>query len=158
MSTKTSQQQQRDRLAQALRWALESSGNPAMASADWLAEDIDPMHRSAVQLLTDPNVELQKLARAKSVFKTMRIVGETPADRHIGARLYAAAIAAALARHGKRISTQSERALRRGFQSLLNDKEMPKELRDLAGLGLVVLDNDRNRSLGDSPVVPAEEA
>lgn len=140
------------RLAQALRWALENSGNPSMASADWLAEDIDPNHRSAVHMLTDPAVELPKLMKAKSVFKTMRIVGETPADRHIGARLYAAAIAAALARHGKRISTQSERALRKGFQNLLNDKEMPKVLRDLGGLGLVTLDDIQGRPHPDSRI------
>ena len=138
------------RLAQALRWALESSGNPSMASADWLAEDIDPSHRSAVQMLTDPQVELPQLMKAKSVFKTMRIVGETPADRHLGARLYAASIAAALARHGKRITTQSEHALRKGFHSLLNDREMPRALRDLGGLGLVTLDDQRKQTPSDN--------
>jgi hypothetical protein len=145
----------RTRLAQALRWALENSGNPSMASADWLAEDIDPNQRSAVQMLTDPAVDLPNLMKAKSVFKTMRIVGETPADRHIGARLYAAAIAAALARHGKRISTQSERALRKGFHGLLNDKEMPKALRDLGGLGLVTLDDQKGRVSTDGRIEPS---
>lgn len=130
----------REHLAQAMRWAMESSSNPAMASADWLVADIDPAQQSAVSMLSNPEVELRHLQKAKSVFKTMRIVGETPADRHIGARLYAASIAAALARHGKRISTQSERALRRGFQSLLDDPDLPDSLRELGGLGLVVLE------------------
>jgi hypothetical protein len=69
-----------DYLGEALRSALEVSVNPAMASADWLARDIDPDRPSAVALLTDPDVPLDDIQKAKSTYKTMRIVGETGAD------------------------------------------------------------------------------
>ncbi len=69
----------------------------------------------------------------------MRIVGETVAARRLAARLYLAAIAAALVRHGERISGQSDAALQRALTSLLDDTEMPDPLRDLAGTALCVL-------------------
>ncbi len=129
-----------DHLGEALRSALEISVNPAMASADWLARDIDPDRPSAVALLTDPRVPLDRLQEAKSTYKTMRIVGETGADRRVGARLYVAAIAAGLVYHRRRISRQSERALQRGLQSLLEDGLMPERLRTLAGEALGLLE------------------
>ncbi len=128
-----------ERLARILRWAMESSSQPAMAAADWLACDIDDRCNSAADLLLSEQTTLIQLRQAKSVFKTMRIVGETPADRRIGARLYAASIAAGLVRHNERISRQSNRALYRGFSALLNDRRMPNNLRDLAGMALCVL-------------------
>jgi hypothetical protein len=135
-----------DHLGEALRSALEVSVNPAMASADWLARDIDPDRPSAVALLTDRKVPLDDIQKAKSTYKTMRIVGETGADRRVGARLYAAAIAAGLVYHGRRISRQSDRALRRGLQSLLEDGLMPEGLRTLAGQALGML-NGRKPSV-----------
>ncbi|MHC4414202.1 MAG: hypothetical protein ACYS0G_02840 [Planctomycetota bacterium] len=126
-------------LSDALRSALEASADPAQAAADWLARDIDPAQPSAVALLTDPDASLEQLQKAKSAYKTMRILGETPADRRLAARLYAAAIAAGLVRHKRRISRQSDDALRRGLQSLLNDARMPDRLRDLAGMALCAL-------------------
>jgi hypothetical protein len=123
----------------ALRWALESMSQPSMTAADWLARDIDPSQPTVVGLLTNPKLTLTQVRQAKTVFKTMRIVGETSADRRIGARMYAAAIAAALARFRVRISTQSDVALKRGFQGLLDDRSMPMPLRDIAGTALVVL-------------------
>jgi hypothetical protein len=69
----------------------------------------------------------------------MRIVGEKSADRRIGARMYAAAIAAGMVRFGRKVSTQSDAALRKGFQGLLDDRRMPGPLRDLAGLALCSL-------------------
>ena len=131
----------RDHLSEAFRSALETSVDPSQAAADWLARDIDPTRPSAVALLTDPNVPLEHLKKAKSVYKTMRILGETSADRRLAARLYAAAIAAALVRHGRRVSRQSDGALRRGLKSLLNDADMPDRLRDLAGMALCELSN-----------------
>ena len=41
------------RTTEALRWALDASHDPSMASADWLAMDIDPSRASAYALLTD---------------------------------------------------------------------------------------------------------
>jgi hypothetical protein len=130
-------------LGEALRWALDASADPAMASADWLALDIDRSAASAVALLTDPHVPLAHLQRAKDVFKTMRIVGESASDRRVGARLYAAAIAAGLVRHGHRISRQSDAALERAFQALTDDVGLPQPLRQLGGAGLCALREQR---------------
>ena len=131
------------RLDDALRWALDQSSDPAMASADWLAMDIDELHVSATSLLTDPGVTLLQLRKAKSAYKTMRIVGETSSDRRLGARLYAASIAAGLVWHGKRISRQSDEATRRAFTGLLDDESMSQALRTLAGKALCVLEEHR---------------
>lgn len=126
-------------MSDALRWALDSMHQPAMASADWLARDIDPAHPTVVDLLTNPSITLDQVRQAKSVFKTMRIVGEKSADRRVGARMYAAAIAAGIVRFGRKVSTQSDAALKRGFQGLLDDRRMPMPLRDLAGMALCSL-------------------
>jgi hypothetical protein len=120
----------RERLSDALRSAVEAAVDPAMAAADWLARDIDPNQHSAVDLLTDPEVSLETLKKAKDVYKTMRILGETAADRRLAARLYAASIGAALVRHDQRISRQSDSALKRGLQSLTEDAEAPTWLND----------------------------
>ncbi|MDY7108312.1 MAG: hypothetical protein SYC29_06710 [Planctomycetota bacterium] len=133
-------EQDRTQLSDAMRWALDSAADPSMASADWLAMDIDPSRRSAVALLTDAHVSLSQLRKAKSVYKTMRLVGETAADRRLGARLYTAAIAAALVRHGRRISRQSDAALRRAFRSVMDDESVPQDLREMADKALFVLD------------------
>lgn len=125
--------------AEPLQWALDALHQPAMASADWLARDIDPAHPTAVDLLSNPSITIEQVRQAKAVFKTMRIVGEKAADRRVGARMYAAAIAAGLVRFKRRISTQSDEALKRGFQGLLDDRRMPQPLRDLAGQALCVL-------------------
>jgi hypothetical protein len=126
-------------LGEALRWALDTSVDPAQASADWLARDIDGSQNTAKDLLTNPEVTLTQLRKAKSAFKTMRIVGETSADRRLGARLYAAAIAAGLVWHGRRISSQSDPALERAFKGLLDDREMSEDLRSLAGKALCTM-------------------
>ena len=147
------QDHERDRasqLGEALRWAINSSMDPAMASADWLAMDINGSRDSAVALLTDPSVSIDQLNKAKSAYKTMRIVGETSADRRLGARLYAAAIAAGLVWHGQRISTQSDAAMRRAFQGLLDDTSMVPRLRDLAGQALCHLANPSSSSPHES--------
>ena len=131
-------------LSDALRWALDAMHYPAMTSADWLARDIDPDQPSAAAFLSNPQITLRQVKQAKSVFKTLRIVGETSADRRIGARMYAAAIAAGIVRFDTRVSTQSDRAVHRGLQSLLDDRSMPTPLRDLAGSALSVLNADHN--------------
>lgn len=136
-------------VGEALRWALDALQQPAMAAADWLARDIDPQQPSAVALLTNPKITLNQVRQAKTVFKTMRIVGEKSADRQIGARMYAAAIAAGVVFHGKRITTQSDRALKKGFQALLDDRRMPMPLRDLAGKALCVLSDLKRDSLDE---------
>jgi hypothetical protein len=120
----------------AFRWAIEDGADAAMASADWLARDINPECDGACQLLSDERVTLHQLREAKSAFKTLRIVGETSADRRAGARLYAASIASAIVRYDRRISSQSNRALRRGFAALRDDAKMNRTLRDLGAAAL----------------------
>jgi hypothetical protein len=131
-------------LSDPLRWALDAMHYPAMTSADWLARDIDPAHHTAAAFLSSPAITLQQVRQAKSVFKTLRIVGETSADRRIGARMYAAAIAAGIVRFNTRISTQSDRAVQKGLQALLDDRAMPMPLRDLAGTALCALKSKTN--------------
>jgi hypothetical protein len=126
-------------MSDVLRWALDSMHEPSMAAADWLARDIDPEQSTATALLSNPKITLAQVKQAKSVFKTMRIVGEKSADRRIGARMYAAAIAAGLVRHHKLVSRQSNEALKRGFTGLLDDQRMPQALRDLAGMAICAL-------------------
>jgi len=130
----------RQQLSDVLRSAREVSADPAMAAADWLAHDIDPQRSSAVKLLTDADVSLENLRKAKDVYKTMRILGESSTDRRVAARLYAAAIGAGLVHHGKRISRQSDAALTRALEALRADMDMPQPLRRLAEAGLIMLD------------------
>ena len=130
---------ERTRLRDTLQWALDASCDPAMASADWLASDIDPDADSAVHLITRRETSLELLHQAKSAFKTMRIIGETSADRRLAARLYAGTIAAGLAHHDVRISGQSDAALRRAFSALQEDESMPTALRDLAAIAVARL-------------------
>lgn len=120
------------RLNHMLRWAQESSNNPAMAAADWLARDIDPNAPSAMTLLTRRDVSLDHLKQAKDVYKTMRLIGETAADRRLGGRLYLGAIAAAIVVHNTRISRQSTSALIRALMLMTTDPEAHRPLRQLA--------------------------
>ena len=129
----------RTRLATAMRWALDLAADPANSVADWLASDIDPDHPTAESLLTDPSVSLPELRQAKSAYTTLRIVGERSDDRRLGARLYAAAIAAGIVHHHRRISRQSDEALKRAFNGLLDDENMPEPLRNLAGRALTIM-------------------
>ncbi|HWB18920.1 MAG TPA: hypothetical protein VG711_01355 [Phycisphaerales bacterium] len=118
------------------RWVIDALNDPAMAYADWLARDIDSKYSSAVAMLTDPATPLEHLVRAKAVFKTMRVVASKSSERRLAARLYTASIAAAIARHGRRISQQSDRALIKAFTELLDDRDLPMGMRDLAGLAM----------------------
>ena len=130
----------RQQLSEVLRSAQEVSADPAMAAADWLARDIDPQYSTAVELLTDTGVSIENLRKAKDVYKTMRILGESSTDRRVAARLYAATIGAGLIHHGKRISRQSDAALTRGLEALQADMEMPEPLRRLAEAALIMLE------------------
>jgi len=132
MTTRTD----RSQLSDVIRWALEVEDAPAMAAANWLARDINPDCPSAVALVTGASVPVQQLEQAKHVFKTMRMLGETKADRRLGGQLYLAAIAAALVHHGTRISRQSDRALQRALAKMVDDTTAPQELRTLASYAL----------------------
>jgi hypothetical protein len=122
----------RSHLSDVIRWALEVEDEPATAAANWLARDIDATCRSAIDLVTLSGVPLEHLQQAKHVFKTMRMIGETKADRRLGGQLYLAAIASALAYHGRRISRQSDHTLHRALTQMADDSSAASELRVLA--------------------------
>jgi len=134
----------REQLGEALRWALELTNNPSTAAADWLARDLDPTKATAQELLSDGNISLDTLKKAKNAFKTMRIVGEHAADRRLGGRMYLAAIAAGIVYHSARISTQSDGALLKALKEFIRDDGMPEELRELADLAYLSIQNDVN--------------
>ncbi|MCH7547821.1 MAG: hypothetical protein IID30_15595 [Planctomycetes bacterium] len=134
----------REQLGEALRWALELTNNPSTAAADWLARDLDPTKATAQELLSDGNISLDTLKKAKNAFKTMRIVGEHAADRRLGGRMYLAAIAAGIVYHNARISTQSDGALLKALKEFIRDDGMPEELRELADLAFLSIQNDVN--------------
>lgn len=115
-----------------LSWIRASAGTPDMAIADLLARDLDPACQGAVDLLTSDATPVEILARAKGLFKTLRIAGETRHDRRMGAVLYASAIAAALVRFDERISVQRRDTLRRAFAQVESDAALPPELRAIA--------------------------
>ena len=136
----------REQLGEALRWALELTNNPSTAAADWLARDLDPTKATAQELLSDGNISLDTLKKAKNAFKTMRIVGEHAADRRLGGRMYLAAIAAGIVYHNARISTQSDGALLKALKEFIRDDGMPEELRELADLAYLSIQSDVNLS------------
>jgi len=121
-----------DQSMDAILWAIDDACDASMASADWLARDIDPNAQSAVRMLTSPDTSIDRLKQAKAAYKTMRIVGETPKDRRVGARMYLASIAAALLFHDTRITTQSSDAIRRSLQKMQKDESTDFKLRELA--------------------------
>jgi hypothetical protein len=59
----------------------------------------------------------------------------------LGARLYAATIAAAKVRHGESISTQSPAAIQRALESLEHDTDLPPDIRNMVGLALCMMVN-----------------
>ncbi len=134
----------REQLGEALRWALELTNNPSTAAADWLARDLDPTKATAVELLSDCNISLDTLKKAKNAFKTMRIVGEHAADRCLGGRMYLASIAAGVVYHGARISSQSDGALLKALKEFIRDDGMPEQLRELADLAFLSIQKDLN--------------
>jgi hypothetical protein len=120
-----------DETVSAIDWAAALGRDEGMASVNWLAADIDPRRGTAEALLADPDVPLESLVAAKSAYKTLRVVGESAPERRLGARWYAAAIAAAIVHHGHRISSQSDAALDRAFAALVDDETMPPRVREL---------------------------
>ncbi|MHC4911299.1 MAG: hypothetical protein ACYTF9_16480, partial [Planctomycetota bacterium] len=88
--------------------------------------------------------------QAKEMFKTMRMTGETAADRRLGAKLYAAAIASGLVHHNERITGQSDAALDRAFAGLRDDSAMPGQVRSLGERALRLLFGDRSSDAGEA--------
>ena len=119
-------------LGESIEWAFSSDKDPAMTMADWLIHEIHPASESAVEFIVDPGRTTEELTSAKDVFKGMRVDGESTDDRRLAARLYTATIAAALVRHAKRITTQSDKALTKALEGLSEDAGVDGRLRELA--------------------------
>lgn len=120
-----------DETASAMRWALHLGDDEGMASVDWLAADIDPDCGTAEALLISTDTPMSSLLAAKAAYKTLRVAGESAHERQLGARWYAAVIAAGIVHHGARISSQSDPALDRAFSALVDDETMPVSVREL---------------------------
>lgn len=138
------------RMGEALKWAIEAANDPSMAAADWLTRDICAQYSDAFSLLVDPDVSIKHLRDAKTAFKTMRILGENVSDRQLAARLYAGAIAAALVRHGERISTQTDETVKRALVALQADADLPESLRSIAELAICVIHAKHNNGSDNS--------
>lgn len=131
-----------DQSADAMRWAMDVGSDAAMASVNWLAADIDPKRPTAESLLVDTDVSVKNLLAAKRAYKTLRMVGETSDERQLGARWYAATIAAGMIHRDTLITSQSDAALDRAFSSLVDDPTMPPMVRELVVRALFRLRND----------------
>lgn len=115
-----------------LTWALGTETSGDWAIADLMARELEPASLGAVDLLTSGHATLETLVRAKAVFKTMRLEGETADDRRLGAQLYAAAIGAALVHFSQKVSRQRADSLGRAFRRIAEDLSLPPPLRTLA--------------------------
>lgn len=58
--------------------------------------------------------------------------------------MYLAAIAAGIVYHSARISTQSDGALLKALKEFIRDDGMPEELRELADMAYLSIQNDVN--------------
>ena len=114
--------------------------------ADWLAREVAPDSTSAddavLSKVDDPESDLIRLRTLKSAFKTLRLTGETTEDRRAGARYYAAVIAAAILRHGIRISSQRQQRLLDALEDLEKDESISSEIRELAAQALARMANE----------------
>lgn len=121
-------------LGDTLRWAFDLDESPALAGAAFLTREIIPTARDPYEAVTDPSTTVRQLEDLKSAYKLLRTSGSSSAERILAGKLYAATIAAALVRHGARISTQSPATLSKAFEDLASDGELPERIRELAAL------------------------
>jgi len=116
----------------------ESDRDPAWLR--WLPVDLGLPHRDLVAVLSDSATSVADLRATKEFLKSVRILAAGSGERRLAAQLYAATIAAALAHHGVRLSTQSPPALRTALSELASADVSP-HLRTLAEAGLKALGN-----------------
>ncbi len=112
-----------------LEWAVQGKSDQGMVGADLIARDLGAA--SAVDLFCGSH-DVGTLRAAKDCFKTLRLVGEAAADRRLGGHLYVASIAAARQHHDEVISRQSSGALERGLEGVMEETQLPAEIRSLA--------------------------
>jgi hypothetical protein len=116
-------------LRDTLAWVLRSLDQPAIASGDWIAYEVDATRGTAVALLTDPTTPLARLRRARILWAALRSEGERAEDRTMGSRLAIATAAAAFLFHGERISNHDDSALLAAWRSTAADDAVPAEVR-----------------------------
>ena len=114
-----------------IEWAMETDIDPFFMLANWLVRDAFENAEGAVQIITSDQTSLDDYRNLKRLFKQLRTQGELPADRRLGARLYAASIAGALVFHGRMISVQSPQKLAEAFNDFTRDGDMPNQLIEL---------------------------
>ena len=135
-----------DPLSDSLRWALALGHEPDRSPIDWLAVELDPQAIDAADAILrrddDPRRDLERLVLLKSGFKTLRIGGESVADRRLAARFYAASIAAGVVRHRCWISNQRPDRAIEAIRDLLDDDSMPSNLRELAGAAITATEEE----------------
>lgn len=130
----------RNELGTALGWAVETESDPSMATADWLVQDASPGTLGIFSLVNDPTIPLEVLVQLKGAFKAWRIMGENARDRRMAACCYALVIAAGLVHKQRRISSQSDAALLRSFQTIRLDKTCAEHVRGLVEQAIRVLE------------------
>ena len=111
-----------------IEWAMETDIDPFFMLANWLVRDAFEDAEGAVQILTSKDTTLDDFRNLKRLFKQLRTQGELPADRRLGARLYAASIAGAIVNHGRLITVQSRIRLEEAFADFIRDRDMPDPL------------------------------
>lgn len=124
-----------------IEWAMETDLDPFFMLANWLVRDAISGSEDAVSTLTSPETSLDDFRTLKRIFKHLRVEGETPADRRLGAHLYAATIAGALVFHNRLVTVQSKPRLRRAFDELREAHDLPDELTALSRNALTALES-----------------
>lgn len=125
-----------DPLSDSLRWALQFGHDPAISAADWLTRELVPEFDTADQAIREPASsdaeDIQRLKLLKSGFKTLRLTGETAEDRRAGARYYAAVLAAAIVRHGIRITSQRISRIQSALEDLADDDSVSTDIQSMS--------------------------
>jgi hypothetical protein len=125
-------------ICESLRWACRVEHDPATLAVDIIAFDIADKNVESL-FLDSPSID--ELIKAKDCYKILRLMGEHGVvERRRGAYLYLVAIASAMVIHGRRISSQSNDTLRRGFGTMREERRLPRSLRIIAMKALKMLD------------------
>ena len=115
-----------------IEWAMETDHDPYFMIANWLVRDVMNSKVDATTVLTSEDTSESDLLKLKTIFKHLRVEGETTADRRLGAKLYATTIASGLVFHQKLISEQSPTRIMQAFIDLENDDQLPNSIRSIA--------------------------
>ncbi len=119
-------------LGDTLSWAFELESAGGMGGALWLTREIVAEATDPFCAMLDASTTLAHLEELKNAYKLLRTTSVSSAERNLAARLYVAAIAAALVRYGVFITQQKSDALIRALGELNADESMPANMRELA--------------------------